>query len=70
MTKAAELRKRSASELARQLGELQREHFNLRMQQGRAERLAQPSELRRVRREIARVKTLLAEGEAESRRRV
>jgi large subunit ribosomal protein L29 len=53
-----ELRKKSASELNDHLGELRREQFNLRMQKGSGQ-LNQPHQLGLVRREIARVKTLL-----------
>ena len=52
-----ELRKKSSSELNDHLGELRREQFNLRMQKGSGQ-LSQPHQLRRVRREIAQVKTL------------
>jgi large subunit ribosomal protein L29 len=52
-----ELRKKSASELDEHLIELRREQFNLRMQKGSGQ-LSQPHQLRRVRREIAQIKTL------------
>jgi len=54
-----ELRKKSDSQLNDHLGELRREQFNLRMQKGSGQ-LTQPHQLRRVRREIAQVKTLRA----------
>jgi large subunit ribosomal protein L29 len=54
-----ELKKKSASELDSHLEELRREQFNLRMQRG-AGQLQQTHQLGRVRREIARVKTLRA----------
>jgi large subunit ribosomal protein L29 len=54
-----ELKKKSASELDEHLSELRREQFNLRMQKGSGQ-LTQPHQLRRVRREIAQVKTLRA----------
>ena len=53
-----ELRKKSDSQLNEHLGELRREQFNLRMQKGSGQ-LTQSHQLGRVRREIARVKTLL-----------
>jgi large subunit ribosomal protein L29 len=53
-----ELRKKSSGELNDHLGELRREQFNLRMQKGSGQ-LQQTHQLGRVRREIARVKTLL-----------
>ena len=53
-----ELKNKSAAELNEQLVELRREQFNLRMQRGTGQ-LAKPHELKRVRRDVARVKTLL-----------
>ncbi len=52
-----ELKAKSATELKLVHGELLREQFNLRMQKGTGQ-LTKPSELRRVRRDIARVKTV------------
>ncbi|NRB71539.1 MAG: 50S ribosomal protein L29 [Xanthomonadales bacterium] len=57
---ANELRAKSDVELREELTGLLREQFNLRMQKGTGQ-LGQPSELRRVRREIARVQTVLNE---------
>lgn len=57
---AQELRSKSDVELREELTGLLREQFNLRMQRG-AGSLGQPSELRRVRRDIARVQTILTE---------
>lgn len=57
---ASELRQKSPAELEGVLLELRKEQFNLRMQQGTGQ-LSRPSEMRRVRKEIARVKTLLNE---------
>lgn len=59
MTDMAELRKKTHGELHDLLLELLREQFNLRMQKGWGE-LSKPSEMKRVRREIARVKTVMA----------
>jgi large subunit ribosomal protein L29 len=53
-----ELRQKSKSELESHLLDLRKEQFSLRMQKG-AGQLSQPHHLRRVRREIAQVKTLL-----------
>ncbi len=53
-----ELRQKSESELNEHLVELRREQFNLRMQKGSGQ-LTQTHQFGRVRREIARVKTLL-----------
>jgi large subunit ribosomal protein L29 len=58
--KAADLRSKSADELKEQLLELRKEAFNLRFQaaSGQLENTARP---RQVRRDIARIKTILAE---------
>ena len=58
--KANELRASSVEELNTQLFELLREQFNLRMQRGTGQ-LAKPSRMKAVRREIARIKTVMAE---------
>jgi len=58
--KAEELRKKSAKELRDELLALRKEQFNLRMQQATGQ-LARPSEMARVRKNIARVKTVLNE---------
>ena len=57
---ASELRNKSVDELNQELLELRREQFNLRMQQATGE-LTHHHEHRRVRRDIARVKTVLSE---------
>lgn len=57
---AAELRKKSVEELADELVALRKEQFNLRLQQATGE-LAQNHQHGRVRKDIARVKTILAE---------
>ena len=57
---AAELRKKNNEELNKLLLELRREQFNLRMQKGSGQ-LGKPSEISRVRRDIARIKTVMAE---------
>ena len=58
--KAAELRSKTIAELEEELVELRREQFNLRMQQGTGQ-LTRPDQFRKVRRNIARVKTVLRE---------
>lgn len=58
--KASELISKSAAELNEQLIELRKEQFNLRMQQA-AGQLAQPHRVKEVRRDIARVKTVLGQ---------
>jgi len=57
---AQELRKKSIDELDQELIALRREQFNLRMQQATGE-LPQHTQHRRVRKDIARVKTVLTE---------
>ena len=57
---AEELRSKSTDELNEELVALRREQFNLRMQQATGE-LTNNSQHRRVRRDIARVKTILNE---------
>ncbi|MBE0369750.1 50S ribosomal protein L29 [Pseudoalteromonas sp. MMG013] len=56
--KASELKDKSVEELNAELLELLREQFNLRMQVSTGQ-LAQTHELRKVRRSIARVKTVI-----------
>ena len=57
---ASELRNKSVEELNEELIALRREQFNLRMQQATGE-LAQVHQHSRVRKDIARVKTVLNE---------
>ena len=57
---AAELRKKSDEELRKELVDLTREAFNLRMQKGTGQ-LTRPSQVKTVRRDIARIKTVLHE---------
>jgi large subunit ribosomal protein L29 len=56
--KASELKDKSVEELNNELKGLLREQFNLRMQKGTGQ-LAQPHLVSQVRRDIARVKTVL-----------
>ena len=58
--KASELREKNRDELEQTLLDLRKEQFNLRMQKGTGQ-LARPSEINRVRKDIARVKTVLNE---------
>ncbi|MCG6861710.1 MAG: 50S ribosomal protein L29 [Chromatiaceae bacterium] len=58
--KANELRSGSAEKLQKQLEELLKEQFNLRMQKGTGQ-LSRPSQMRGVRRDIARIKTVMHE---------
>ena len=58
--KANDLRDKSVEDLNKELLELAREKFNLRMQQGTGQ-LTQPHQIKAARRNIARVKTILSE---------
>ncbi|MGH8427719.1 MAG: 50S ribosomal protein L29 [Gammaproteobacteria bacterium] len=60
---ATELRAKDSQALRNELTELRRESFKLRMQKGTG-RLGRPSEIKRVRREIARILTVLGEHES------
>jgi large subunit ribosomal protein L29 len=60
MSKTTELRSKSAEELNTELLELRRAQFGLRMQHA-TQSLTKNSEVERVRRQIARVHTLLNE---------
>ncbi len=57
---AQDLRVKNQNELRQELTELLQEQFNLRMQRGTGQ-LPAPHDLRRVRRDIARVRTVLNE---------
>jgi large subunit ribosomal protein L29 len=57
---AKELRSKSAEDLEKELLELSREAFNLRMQKGTGQ-LSRPNQVKDVRRNIARVKTIMNE---------
>jgi large subunit ribosomal protein L29 len=61
--KAQELRNMSADDLRKQLHELLKEQFNLRMQKGTGQ-LSRPARVKSVRRDIARIKTVMAEQKA------
>ncbi len=57
---ASELRQKSKEELNSMLLEKSREQFNLRMQKGTGQ-LAKPDQMKKVRRDIARIHTILHE---------
>jgi large subunit ribosomal protein L29 len=61
MRKAAELRAMPREDLDKQLLELLKEQFNLRMQRDSGQ-LGNPARFKAVRREIAQLKTVLSEG--------
>jgi len=63
---AHDLRAKNESQLRDELSGLLREQFNLRMQRGIGQ-LATPHELRRVRKDIARVRTVLNEKQKEGK---
>ncbi len=58
--KASELRKKSKDELGAMLLELSREQFNLKMQKGTGQ-LSKPAQVKKVRRDVARIHTILNE---------
>jgi large subunit ribosomal protein L29 len=58
--KATDLRARTKDELSEQLLQLKKEQFNLRFQRATGQ-LENTARVREVRRDIARIKTLLAE---------
>lgn len=58
--KAAELRSKNVNELRELLGSLRKESFNLRTQKA-ASQLENTARVKTVRREIAKVKTVMAE---------
>ena len=58
--KATEMRSKSQVELERELQDLLKEQFSLRMQQG-AGQLARPDQAKKVRKNIARIKTAMNE---------
>ena len=58
--KAEEVRQKTDDELSDQLGDLQKEAFNLRFQQASGQ-LENTTRVREVRRDIARIKTVLHE---------
>ena len=60
MNNASELRDKNVDELKQTLDDLLKEQFNLRMQQGSGQ-LSRPSQMKVVRRGIARVKTVMHE---------
>ncbi|MFI0546091.1 MAG: 50S ribosomal protein L29 [Brachymonas sp.] len=63
VTSAADLRSKDDTALQKEIADLQRAHFNLRMQKG-TQQLTDLSQMRTTRRSIARAKTVLAENAA------
>ena len=58
--KAKDLRKKTKEELGTMLIDLSKERFNLKMQKGTGQ-LSRPDQVKKVRRDIARVNTLINE---------
>ncbi len=58
--KAIELREKSGEELRQELQERLKEQFNLRMQKGSGQ-LSRPDQIKVVRRDIARINTIMNE---------
>ena len=58
--KASELRNKSVAELEEELLSVRKEQFNLRMQKATGQ-LARPDQIGKVRKDIARVKTVISE---------
>jgi large subunit ribosomal protein L29 len=61
--KASDVRAKTADELKDQLVDLKKEQFNLRFQRA-TQQLEKPAQVKKVRRDIARIKTILAEKNA------
>ena len=61
--KAKELRDKTSAELQDSLNDLLKEQFNLRMQKGTGQ-LSRPARVKAVRRDIARIKTIMNEQKA------
>lgn len=59
-SRGAELRAKSATELKDELVELRKEEFSLRMKRGTGQ-LSDTSRFKKIRREVARIKTILNE---------
>jgi len=64
---ATELRTKKREELTEELLGLRREQFNLRMQQATGQ-LVRPDQYRNVRKDIARIKTILREQELQQKK--
>ena len=58
--KAEDLRAKTADELNETLSSLKKEHFNLRFQRSSGQ-LEDTSQFRRIRRDIARIKTIISD---------
>jgi large subunit ribosomal protein L29 len=65
MTKASDLRQKDVAGLEKEVTDLLKAHFGLRMQKG-TQQLANNASLRITRRDIARAKTIMAEKKKEA----
>jgi large subunit ribosomal protein L29 len=65
--KASELRAKDVDGLQKEIGELMKAHFGLRMQRA-TQQLSNHSQLGKTRRDIARAKTVLAEKAKEAKK--
>jgi len=63
--KASDLRDKDAAGLEKELSALLKEQFNLRMQRGSGQ-IVKPHDFTRVRRDIARIRTVMTELESKS----
>ena len=61
--KSSDVRAKTADELKAQLVDLKKEQFNLRFQRA-TQQLEKPAQVKKVRRDIARIKTILGEKNA------
>lgn len=61
--KTSDVRSKTADELKDQLVDLKKEQFNLRFQRA-TQQLEKPAQVKKVRRDIARIKTILGEKNA------
>jgi large subunit ribosomal protein L29 len=64
--KASELRAKDVAGLQKEIGDLLKAHFGLRMQKA-TQQLSNHSQLSKTRRDIARAKTLLAEKQKQAK---
>ena len=64
--KTSELRQKDAAGLHTEIKELQKAHFNMRMQKA-TQQLTNTAQMKVARRSIARVKTILAEQQAKAK---
>jgi large subunit ribosomal protein L29 len=64
--KTSELRQKDAASLQTEIKELQKAHFNMRMQKA-TQQLTNTAQMKVARRSIARAKTILAEQQAKAK---